>query len=157
MHCKHTYEIMEAGYLLSDDELEAIRRRKMELLMERAKKAKEPKPEVREPLSKGYPIQLNDGNFWQTIQQTKVALVDFYGEWCQPCKMLAPIIQELAEEFKGKAVIAKIDIDRNPRVTGQFGVQSVPMVIVFKDGKPAGQLPGLRPYNQYDSVISQLL
>lgn len=125
--------------------------------MERARKAKEPKPEVREPLSKGYVIQLNDNNFWQTIQQTKVALVDFYGEWCQPCKMLAPIIQELAEEFSGKAVIAKVDIDRNPRTTTQFGVQSVPMVIVFKDGNPAGQLAGVRPYNQYDSVISQLL
>ncbi|NHJ14979.1 MAG: thioredoxin [Candidatus Thorarchaeota archaeon] len=138
--------------MLSDDELAEIRRRKMQLLIERAKQA-----EIPEPMSKGYPVLLTDATFWQTIQQTKIALVDFYGEWCQPCKQLVPIFASLAQDYKGKAFFGKIDIDRNPRTTAQFGVQSVPMVIVFKDGKPAGTLPGLRPYNDYDMILEGLL
>ncbi|MGY5873746.1 MAG: thioredoxin domain-containing protein [Candidatus Thorarchaeota archaeon] len=137
--------------MLSDDELAEIRRRKMKLLMEEAQK-----PKVAEPLANGLVNQLHDHDFWQTIQQTKVAIVDFYGEWCNPCKALAPIIAELAQDYEGKAYFAKIDIDRNRRIAGQFGVQSVPMVIVFKDGKPVGNLPGLRGYGDYDMVLSQM-
>jgi len=112
--------------MLSDDELAEIRRRKMKLLIEQAKK-----PKVAEQLANGQVNQLHDHNFWETIQKTKVALVDFYGEWCNPCKALAPIFAELAQDYAGKAFFAKIDIDRNRRTVGQFGVQSVPMVIVF--------------------------
>ena len=138
--------------MLSDDELAEIRRRKMKLLMEEAKK-----PKVAEPLANGLVNQLHDHDFWQTIQQTKIAVVDFYGEWCNPCKTLAPIFAELAQDYAGKAYFAKIDIDRNRRTVGQFGVQSVPMVIVFKDGKPVGNLPGLRGYADYDMVLTQLI
>ena len=94
--------------MLSDDELAEIRRRKMKLLMEQAQK-----PKVAEPLANGQVNQLHDNNFWQTIQKTKVALVDFYGEWCNPCKALAPIFAELAQDYAGKAYFGKIDIDRN--------------------------------------------
>ncbi|MHA1613287.1 MAG: thioredoxin domain-containing protein [Candidatus Thorarchaeota archaeon] len=138
--------------MLSDDELAEIRRRKMKLLMEQAQK-----PKVAESLANGIVNQLHDHNFWETIQKTKVALVDFYGEWCNPCKGLAPIFAELAQDYSGKAYFAKIDIDKNRRTVGQFGVQSVPMVIVFKDGKMVGQLPGLRSYADYDMALSQLV
>ncbi len=137
--------------MLSDDELEEIRRRKMKLLMERAQK-----PKVAEPLANGQVNQLFDHNFWQMIQQTKIAFVDFYGEWCNPCKALAPIFAELAKEYEGKVFFGKIDIDRNRQTVSQFGVQSVPNVIVFKDGKPVGNLPGLRGYADYDMILSQL-
>ena len=138
--------------MLGDDELEAIRRRKMQLMMERAAQ-----PKVEEPLSQGTVNLLTDTTFWNTVQQTKTALIDFYGEWCNPCKALVPIFNTLAEDYKGKVYFAKIDIDRNPRTTAQFGVQSVPMVIAFKNGKPVGKIPGLRTYNDYDMVIEQLL
>ncbi len=138
--------------MLSDDELEEIRRRKMQLLIERAQQ-----PKVAEPMANGQVKILFDHNFWQTIQKTKNAFVDFYGEWCNPCKALAPIFTELAKDYVGKVYFAKIDIDRNRQTVGQFGVQSVPMVIVFKDGKPVGNIPGLRGYADYDMVISQLL
>ncbi|MHA1136106.1 MAG: thioredoxin domain-containing protein [Candidatus Thorarchaeota archaeon] len=138
--------------MLSDDELAEIRRRKMKQLMEKAQK-----PKVAEPLGNGKVNQLHDHDFWQTIQQTKVAVVDFYGEWCQPCKTLAPIFSELAQDYEGKAYFAKVDIDRNRRTVGQFGVQSVPMVIVFKNGKPVGNLPGLRGYADYDMILSQMI
>ena len=137
--------------MLSDKELEEIRRRKMKILMEQAQK-----PKVAEPMANGMVNQLFDHTFWQAIQKTKLAFVDFYGEWCNPCKALAPIFAELAKDYEGKVFFGKIDIDRNRRTTGQFGVQSVPMVIVFKDGKPVGTLPGLRGYADYDMVLSQL-
>ena len=140
---------------MSDDELAAIRKRKMELLMKRATKPEE--PEIPEPLSKGYVNVLSDANFWPTLQSTKTALIDFFGEWCGPCKALAPIFAELAKDYAGKVFFGKIDIDRNPRTTAQFGVQSVPMVVAFKDGKAISNLPGLRRYNDYDTLIGRLL
>jgi thioredoxin 1 len=141
---------------LDDKELEEIRRRKMELMMQRAEQKKK-QEQVSEPYATGIVSELTEYNFWQTIQKTKLALVDMYGVWCQPCKMLAPILAELAKDYKGKVFFGKIDIDRNPRITAQFGVQSVPMVVVFKNGKPAGMLPGLRNYAEYDMLIERLL
>ncbi len=138
--------------MLSDDELEEIRRRKMQLMIERAQK-----PKVAEPMANGLVNQLYDHNFWQTIQQAKVAFVDFYGEWCNPCKVLAPIFAELAQDYKEKVYFAKIDIDRNRMTVSQFGIQSVPMVVVFKNGKVVGSLPGLRSYADYEMAINQVL
>ncbi len=141
--------------MLNDEELEEIRKRKMQILMERAKEAE--KPKALEPMSNGLVNELYDTTFWDTISKTKFAIVDFYGQWCAPCKTLAPMFAELAKDYMGKIYFAKIDIDRNRRTTIQFGVQSVPMVIAFKDGKPIGKLPGLRPYNDYDMVLEQML
>jgi thioredoxin 1 len=139
-------------YVLSDDELEEIRRRKMQILMERAQK-----PKVAEPMANGLVNILYDHNFWTTIQNTKTAFVEFYGEWCNPCKALAPIFSELAQDYKEKVYFAKIDIDRNRMTVAQFGVQSVPMVVVLKNGKVVGTLPGLRRYGDYEMAINQVL
>ena len=135
-----------------DDELAEIRRRKMQALMEQAQA-----PKVAEPMGNGMVNLLTDATFWQTIQNTKYALIDFFGEWCNPCKMLAPIFNELAKDYQGKTFFGKIDIDKNPRTTAQFGVQSVPMIIAFLNGKPVGQLPGLRTYNDYDMLLERLI
>ncbi len=135
-----------------DDELAEIRKRKMEALMRQAQE-----PSVAEPLAKGYVTPLSDSNFWEIMNQTKIAMIDFFGEWCSPCKALAPIFAELAREYTGKVFFGKVDIDRNPRTAAQFSVQSVPMVIAFKNAKPLGSLPGLRRYNDYDSIIERLL
>ncbi len=141
--------------MLNDDELEEIRRRKMQILMERAQQAQKPQP--LEPMANGLVNLLTDANFWQTIQKTKFAIVDFFGQWCSPCKTLAPIFAELAKDYEGKVFFGKIDIDQNRRITVQFGVQSVPMVIAFRDGRPIGKLPGLRPYADYDMVLDQMV
>ena len=138
--------------MLNDDELEAIRRRTMQLLMERASQ-----PKVEEPMAQGYITELNDSNFWATIGNTKTALVDFYGAWCQPCKALAPMLQELATDYKGRVFFAKVDIDRNLALARQFQVQSVPNVFGLKRGKPVGNLTGLRSINDYDIWIGRLL
>lgn len=136
---------------MEDDELAEIRRRKMQALMRQAVA-----PKVEEPLANGLVNILNEMTFWQTIAQTKTALIDFFGEWCAPCRDLAPIMIELAAEWKGKAFFGKIDIDRNPRVTAQFQVQSVPMVIAFRHGQPVLSLPGLRSLQEYDLLVDRL-
>ena len=141
--------------MLNDDELAEIRRRKTQILIERAQQAQQPK--VLEPMANGRVNILTDASFWDTIQLTKYAFIEFFGEWCSPCKTLAPIFRALAQDNEGKVYFAKVDIDRNRRATTLFGVQSVPMVIVFKDGKPLGKLPGLRPYADYDNILDQLL
>ncbi len=138
--------------MLNDDELAEIRRKKMQLMMERAQQ-----PAVLEPLANGLVNELTDANFWQVVGKTKTALVDFSAEWCQPCKVLTPILRELAVDHKGKVYFGKMDIDRNRRTSTQFGIQSVPMVFAFKNGKPVGNLPGLRSINDYDMLIEKLL
>ncbi len=138
--------------MTEDDELLEIRRKKMEKLM---KMSQEPK--VQEPVSEGHVVPLSEATFWSTLNQTKIALIDFFGEWCGPCKALSPIFAKLAADYKGEAFFGKIDIDKNPRIAAQFGVQSVPNVVVFRDGKPVGNLPGLRGYADYSNIIEKLL
>lgn len=86
---------------------------------------------------------LDDTNFDQEIA-TGVTLVDFYADWCGPCRMMNPIIEELAEELEGKAKIVKLDIERAQKTTASFGVTSIPTVVVFKDGKEVNRVVGLR-------------
>lgn len=86
---------------------------------------------------------LNDSNFTDSISKG-VTLVDFFADWCGPCKMVAPIIEELAGEFAGVATIAKIDIENAREATEKMGVTSIPTIIVFKDGKEVQRVVGVR-------------
>jgi thioredoxin 1 len=86
---------------------------------------------------------LNDGNFDQQIQHG-VTLVDFHANWCGPCRMLAPVLEQVAKDVKGKATIAKIDIDTEQKTAAHFQITSVPTIILFKDGKEVNRLIGLR-------------
>ena len=89
-------------------------------------------------------IELSDTNFEQEVLKADVpVLVDFTATWCGPCKMVAPIVDKIAEEFAGKYKVAKLDIDDAPKVTQRFGVRSVPTVLVFKGGSKAGQHVGV--------------
>ena len=80
-------------------------------------------------------FELTDANFKENVLDKKgVVLVDFWAEWCGPCRMVGPIVDELATEFEGKALIGKVDVDTNPEVTMQYGVRSIPSIFIFKDG-----------------------
>lgn len=101
----------------------------------------------------GKTMELTDSNFDQVINSEKPVLVDFWAEWCGPCKMIGPVVEELAGDYEGKAVVAKLNVDENPQVTARFGVRSIPTLLVFKNGQVVDKQVGAVP----KSVLSQKL
>jgi thioredoxin 1 len=101
-------------------------------------------------------VELNGTNFADTVKEG-VVLVDFWAAWCGPCRMIAPIIEELAEEYEGKATIAKVDVDTAPEVAQQFGIRSIPTVLFFKDGELVDQMIGAAPKAAYAQKLDALL
>jgi|SRR5690606_3507560 thioredoxin 1 len=101
----------------------------------------------------GKTIELTDSTFEQTINSDKPVLVDFWAEWCGPCKMIGPVVEELAGEYEGKAVVAKINVDENPETAAKFGIRSIPTLLVFKGGQVVDKQIGAVP----KSVLAQKL
>lgn len=103
-------------------------------------------------------VHFSDGDFEEKVIKNKLpVLVDFFAEWCAPCKMAAPIIEELAGEYKGKVVIGKVDVDSNQAVAGKFGVMSIPTVIMFKDGKEVDRKTGFAGKAGYEEMIKKVV
>jgi len=89
---------------------------------------------------------IDDNNFDQTVLQAETpVLVDFWATWCRPCLMLAPILDELAEEYSGRITIARLDVDQNPKTASRYRIMSIPTLLLFKKGEPASHMVGYRP------------
>lgn len=80
-------------------------------------------------------FEFTDNNFQDKAMNGGVAVIDFWAEWCGPCRMIAPVIEELATDYDGKALVGKVDVDSNPEVSMQFGVRSIPTILIIKDGE----------------------
>ena len=103
-------------------------------------------------------LHINDADFETTVVQSDIpVLVDFWAPWCGPCKMIAPILDKIAPEFAGKAKIVKINVDDNQLVAGQFGVRSIPTLLLFKNGQLVATQVGALPKNQLAAFINQHL
>ena len=106
----------------------------------------------------GKPVSIDDSNFDQTVLQSKTpVLVDFWAPWCRPCIMAAPVLEELAEEYAGRLIIAKLDVDQNAKTAAKYAVMSIPNLIIFKNGKPVSQIVGYKPKAELKRDLDAIL
>ena len=115
-----------------DDELERIRAKKLEELLKKGQKQK----------TEGV-ITLTSSSFDNFLENTSLpVLVDFWADWCMPCRIMAPVIEELARDYVGKAIFSKISVDENPEVASRYAIMSIPHFIIFRNGRPAERIVG---------------
>jgi thioredoxin 1 len=103
-------------------------------------------------------LEVDDTNFDDVVLKSdKPVMVDFWAEWCGPCRMIAPFVDEMSAEFEGKAVIVKCDVDNSPAVSIKFGIRNIPTVLFFKDGKVADKQIGAVPKNNFVAKLKALV
>jgi thioredoxin 1 len=134
----------------SDDELEAIKHKKLaELQKEAATKA------MMSSISE--PIVLTDSNFASEVTKYPIMLVDFWAPWCGPCRMVSPIIEQLSREYSGRVAFGKVNVDENRRIAASFGIQSIPTLMIFKGSKAVDVIIGAMPKGQIEMKLKQQL
>lgn len=126
------------------DELERIRQEKMKKLMN----------EQNMPHT---PIKVSDSDFEEALKKYGVVVVDFWAEWCMPCKIIAPSVEALAEKMRGDVVFAKLNVDENPRTAIKYHVMSIPTLMVFKNGAPLKRIVGAVPQQHIERQVKEVL
>ncbi len=102
-------------------------------------------------------MEITDANFDSLVNGSQPVVVDFWAEWCGPCRMITPIIEELAKEYEGQAVIGKLNVDENDEVTGQFGIRNIPTILFFKNGEVVDKCVGATQKSVIEAKLKALL
>jgi len=124
------------------DELEAIRQKKMERL---------------QTMTSGEVLVLDDNNLAETVREHPFVVLDCWAEWCGPCKMVAPVIEQLAKEYAGRITFAKLNIDENMNTATKYRISAIPTMLVFRNGEMAGQIIGALPKNHIEQKLQEFM
>jgi thioredoxin 1 len=135
---------------LEDEELKIINENKMKKLQQ-IMNEKELLKNIKDPLN------LDDSNFSQTINKFPLLLVDFWAPWCGPCRMMSPLIDQIGREYMGKLVVGKVNVDENPTISRQFGISSIPTLLLFKKGQVINKIIGSVSKNKIDEMVKMHL
>ncbi|PKP55448.1 MAG: thioredoxin [Candidatus Altiarchaeales archaeon HGW-Altiarchaeales-2] len=144
----------------TDDELEQIKKKKLEEMMQEIKHKQNLKT-----LNKGKskmdninkPIEVSDGNFGEIVKKYPVVVVDCWAEWCGPCRAIAPVIEELANDYTGKIVFGKLNVDNNQEIPAKYGIMGIPTLLIFKNGQNVDKIVGAAPKKTIEAKIKQYL
>lgn len=131
---------------MEDEELKIINEKRMKKLQQ-IMNEKELLKNIKDPLN------IDDSNFSQTINKFPLLLVDFWAPWCGPCRMMSPLIDQVGKEYMGKLVVGKVNVDENPTVSRQFGISSIPTLILFKRGQAVNKIIGSVSKNKIDQMV----
>jgi len=138
-----------------DEELERIKRRKLEEMMRNVSDGAEEENQPMKTLGK--PLDLTDATFKTFAEGNYLSVIDCWAPWCGPCRFVSPVVEELARDYVGKISFGKLNVDENKRVAAQYGIMSIPTLLVFKEGKLVDQIVGAMPRQMLEPKITQHL
>jgi thioredoxin 1 len=144
------YRLPVEDEIMTDEELENIRKSMYNKILNANKVEKVNNMD-------GKSVELNDGNFDQMVSKPGLMVVDFWAEWCAPCRFVSPVLDELAKEYAGKMVLGKLNVDLNPQISARFMIRSIPTIMFFKDGKPVDTVIGALPKPMIETKIKKNL
>ncbi len=143
------------SYTEDEMEIERIKERKLREMEEEIKAMKEGKK--REVGVIDHPLTIDDNSFVETVRKYPLVVVDCWAPWCGPCRMVAPVIEELAKEYAGKVVFGKLNVDENPRVATEFAIMAIPTLFIFKNGEPVDVIQGALPKQYLEAKVKEWL
>ncbi len=153
---------MEEG---KERERAAVSDEEQEMALIREKKMREMEEQVKANKEGGktggavidHPVIITDATFVETVKKYPLVVVDCWAQWCGPCRMVAPIIDELAKEYAGKIVFGKLNVDENPRVSTEFAIMAIPTIFIFKNGEPVDVVQGAMPKPYFEAKLKEWL
>ncbi len=143
------------SYPEEEMEVERIKERKMREMEAEIKAMKEGRK--KEVGVMDHPMTMDDNSFAETVRKYPLVIVDCWAPWCAPCKMVAPVIEELAREYAGKVVFGKLNVDENPRTATEFAIRAIPTMFIFKNGKLVDVIQGALPKQYIEAKVKEWL
>ncbi len=137
----------------ADLEIERLKERKMREMEEEMKAMKAGGAEGEGMIDR--PLIMDDASFVETVRKYPLIIVDCWAAWCGPCKMVAPVIDELAKEYAGKVVFGKLNVDENPKIASEFGIMAIPTLFIFKNGEPVDVIQGAMPKPYFEAKLKE--